>query len=86
MKQLKHYWLNLIKNNEKEPKNVCTGNLNFDTTTDDLYELFGPRSTKYLRETRQINMPVNEKTGKCKGFTFVLVPEHVQREIFKLME
>ena len=29
-------------------------------------------------------MPVNEKTGKCKGFAFALVMEHVQKEILKL--
>ena len=29
-------------------------------------------------------MPVNEKTGKCKGFAFTLVPEHVQKKILKL--
>ena len=29
-------------------------------------------------------MPVNENTGKCKGFAFALVPEHVQKEILKL--
>ena len=54
------------------------------TKIDDLYELFGLRSTKYLRETCKINMPVNENTGKCKGFAFALVPEHVQKEILKL--
>ena len=29
-------------------------------------------------------MPVNEKTGKCKGFAFALVMEHAQKEILKL--
>ena len=29
-------------------------------------------------------MPVNENTGKSKGFAFTLVPEHVQKEILKL--
>ena len=29
-------------------------------------------------------MPVNENTGKCKGFAFALVPEKVQKEILKL--
>ena len=27
---------------------------------------------------------MNENTGKCKGFAFALVPEHVQKEILKL--
>ena len=31
-----------------------------------------------------MNMPVNENTGKCKGFAFALVLEHVQKEILKL--
>ena len=69
---------------ENEPKYIYIGNLSLDTKIDDLYELFGLRSTKYLRETCKINMPVNENTGKCKGFAFALVPEHVQKEILKL--
>ena len=48
------------KKNKKEPKNIYIGNLSLDTKIDDLYELFGLRSTKYLRETCEINMPVNE--------------------------
>ena len=47
----------------------------------DLYELFGLRSTKYLRVTCTINMRVNQKKAKCKGFTFALVPAHVQKGI-----
>ena len=66
------------------PKIIYIGNLSFDTKIDNLYELFGLRSTKYLRETIKINMPVNEKTRKCKGFAFALVPEHVLKEILKL--
>ena len=29
-------------------------------------------------------MPVNGKTRQCKGFAFVLLPEHIQKEILKL--
>ena len=71
------------KKNKNEPKNIYIGNLSLDTKIDDLYELFGLRSTKYLRETCKINMPVNENMGKCKGFAFALVPEYVQKEILK---
>ena len=67
------------KKNKNEPKNIYIGNLSLDTKIDDLYELFGLRSTKYLRETCKINMPVNESKEKCKGFAFALVPEHVQK-------
>ena len=40
------------------------------------------KSLYSVRETSKINMPVNEKTGKCKGFAFALVSE--QKEILKL--
>ena len=71
------------KKNKNESKKIYIENLNLDTKIDDLYELFGLRSTKYLRETCKINMPVNENMGKCKGFAFALVPEYVQKEILK---
>ena len=63
---------------------ILFDNLSLDTKIDDLYELFGLRSTKYLRETCKINMRVNENTGICKGFAFELVSQHVQKEILKL--
>ena len=55
------------------PKNIYIGNLSLDIKIDDLYELFGLRSTKYLRETCKTNMLVNENTRKCKGIAFALV-------------
>ena len=63
--------------NKNESKNIYIGNLSLDSRINDLYELFGLRSTKYLRETYKINMPVNENTRKWKGFAFALVPENV---------
>lgn len=47
------YWQkqSSVKKNKKEPKNIYIGNLCFDTKNDDLYELFGLKSTKYFRET-----------------------------------
>ena len=72
------------KKNKNESKKIYIENLSLDTKIDDLYELFGLRSTKYLRETCKINMPVNESTETCKGFAFALVPEQVQKQILKL--
>ena len=72
------------KKNKNESKKIYIENLSLDTKIDDLYELFGLRSTKYLRETCKINMPVNESTETCKGFAFALVPEHAQKQILKL--
>ena len=67
-----------------KPKNIYIGNLGFATKVNDLYELFGLKTTKYLRETCKIDLTVNEKTGKCKGFVFALVPEHSHKKILKL--
>ena len=36
----------------------------FDTKVDRLYELFGLISTKYLKETCKISIPMNKKLGK----------------------
>ena len=68
------------KKNKNEPKNTYIRKFSLDTKIDDLYEIFGLKPTKYIRETCQINMPVNENTGKCKGITFALVSEHVQKK------
>ena len=72
------------KKNKNKPKNIYIGNLSLDTKIDDFHELFSLRSTKYLRKTCKINIPMNESKGRCKGFAFALVPEHVQKEILKL--
>ena len=47
------------KSNKNDPKNIYIGNLSFDIKMDDLHELSGLRSTKYLRETCKVNMLVN---------------------------
>ena len=47
------------------------GNLNVSIKENDLVELFGLNTTKYLRETCSLNMPMNDKTGQSKGYAFV---------------
>ena len=79
-------------NNETEYKNknncnqkqLYVGNLNTDVVEEDLNQLFGIRSTKYLQDTCSIKMPVNQKTGKNKGFAFITVPERLYIELIKL--
>ena len=56
---------------------------NFNTKTDDLYDLFGLLSTKYLGKIYKTSILVTEKTEKGKGFTFVLVSGNGQKEIPK---
>ena len=43
-----------------------------DITKQDICELFGLKSTRsYLRHACNIDFPINNKTGKPKGFAFI---------------
>ena len=56
---------------QKQEKNVSklyTANLNLGIKENDLVELFGLNTTKYLRETCSLNIPMNDKTGQSKGY------------------
>ena len=59
------------------------GNLNVNVTIDDIYELFGLKTTKYLRSNTYVEMPVN-RNGQTIGFVFVTAPDHVRNELLKL--
>ena len=62
------------------------GNLRDNTTKDDLYELFGLRSTKYLKQNCSTKIFTNSNTGKRKYFAYVTAPQHVTTELIKLNE
>ena len=49
-------------------KNIYVGNLPEDITKQDICEVFGLNSTSYLRDACNIDFPINNKTGKFKGF------------------
>ena len=59
------------------------GSLNVNVTIDDIYELFGLKTTKYLRSNTYVEMPVN-RNGQTIGFVFVTAPDHVRNELLKL--
>ena len=65
-------------------KNIYVGNLPEDITKQDVCELFGLDSTSYLRDTCSIDFPINNKTGKSKGFVFIRAPAHITDELIKL--
>ena len=67
-----------------EMKQQFIGNLHSDTTEEDLYKLFGLRSTQYLKQKCLVNMPLIYKTGKIKGFTFIVTPEKLHQDLLKL--
>ena len=65
-------------------KNIYTGNLPEDITKQDICELSGLDSTSYLRDVCCIDFPINNKTGKSKGFVFTRAPAHITDELLKL--
>ena len=71
-------------NNNCNQKQLYIGNLNTDVFEEDLNQLSGIRSTKYLQDTCSIKVPVNQKTGKNKGFFTTSCPKHVYIELTKL--
>ena len=73
--------LHLKRTQKYNMKKIYVGNLNKDVTINDLNELFGLKTTRYLQEYCSIELPVNEKTGKSRGFAFISCPDHVCNEL-----
>ena len=65
-------------------KKAYVGNLNKDVTINHLDELFGLKTTRYLQQSCSIELPMNEKTGKSRGFAVISCPDHVYNELIKL--
>ena len=64
-------------------KNIYVGNLPEDITKQDICELFDLNSTPYLRDTCNIDFPINNRTEKFKGFAFIRTPAHITDELIK---
>ena len=60
------------------------GYLSEDINESDLFELFGLRTTNYLRDYSDAQIPLSDNTGKTRGFAYVKVPRHVSDELLKL--
>ena len=63
---------------------IFIGNRNVNVTIHNIYELFGLKTTKYLRSNTYLKVPLN-RNGQTKGFAFVTAPDHVRNEILKLI-
>ena len=48
------------------------------------FELFGLRTTNYLRDNSDVQIPLSENTGKKRVFAYVKVSRHVIDELLKL--
>ena len=73
-----------MQNVDNTPKRLYIGNPNPDVTEDELNNLLGLKSTKYLCRTCSIEMPMDKNTGKSKSFAFLTIPSHISDEVKKL--
>ena len=56
------------------------GNLYKDITDEDLNQLLGLKTTVHIRQICCIEIPLDNNTGKSKGFAFLNVPQQVYNE------
>ena len=47
-------------------------------------ELFGLNQTSYLQDTCSLDILMNSKTGKFKGFDSIRTPAHISDELIKI--
>ena len=71
--------------NQYHQKNtIYVGNLDSNVSTEDIYELFGLKSTAYLRTDCHVDFPLNQQTQKTKVRPYIIAPKHVCDELVKL--
>ena len=64
-------------------KILYVGNLSPVVTEEDLYKLFGFKTTSYLQKTCKVKLSACPQTGNCRCFVCVTVPHHLYKEIVK---
>ena len=69
---------------QDELDTLYVGNLSEDINESDLFELFEPCTTNYLRDNTDVQIPLSENSGEKSGFAYVKVPRHVSDELLKL--
>ena len=74
---------NRPKGNHHQLKKLYVGNFSTCVTVDDIHELFGLRSTKYLCDNCSVEMSMRSN-DQSKGFAFITAPQHVTEELVKL--
>ena len=71
---------------KKNMSNLYIGRFNSSIKEINIEELLGLNTTKYLRETCSLNMPLNDDTGQSKGYAFVSALKYVCDELLRLNE
>ena len=75
----------LQHDNHSHHKNTMyVGNLDSSVSIEDIYELFGLKSTAYLRSNCHVDFPLNQQTQKTRGHVYKTAPKHVCDELVKL--
>ena len=71
------------KENHHQSKKLYAGNFSTCITVDDIQEIFGLRSRKYLWDNCSVEMPMRTH-DQSKGIGFITAPQHVTKELVKL--
>ena len=79
----------IVEETPKKQKNVekkRVRNLSPSVVLEDIIEIFGLNSTKYLRENCNIEPPMNVQNTGHNGYAYIIAPNHVTDELVKLNE
>ena len=75
----------LQQDNQSHQKNAThVGNLESNMRNEDIYELFGLKSTVYLWSNCHVVFPLNQQTQKSRGHVYIRAPKHAGDELVKL--
>ena len=71
--------------NQSYHKNtIYVRKLDSNVSIEDIYKLFGLKSTAYLRTNCHVDFPLNQQIQKTKGHAYITAPKHVCDELVKL--
>ena len=73
------------QDNQSHNKNtIYVGNLDPNVSIEDIYKLFGLKSTAYLRSDCHVDFPLNQQTQKTRGHVYITAPKDFCDELVKL--
>ena len=70
---------------QSQHKKVYIANLDSKVSIEDIYELFGLKSTAYLRKNCHVDFPLNQQIQRTRGHVYITVPKYVCDELAKLI-
>ena len=69
---------------KRKLKTMHVGNLDENISEEDLHELFGLKSTKYLQDTCKVEVIKDKRKGISRKFLYGTASDHVSKELLKL--